>query len=150
LEFLKRSGDEQHMKFATELDDRGRRFNPDHAKQLLTTTPMKRRVVDGGEFLMAKVHLLHNQTLYSLMSETQVKCNIYGTDGESQVLSVGCTLSLGPYTYRVEELAPGRRKDFRVTLTYTEAPSPLWLKLIIPNSVQKLIRFRRSQERMVT
>ena len=149
LEALKRSDDEKQMKFAIELDDRGRRFNPDHAKKLLTTPPPKRRKLDGGEFLMAKVHLLHNQTLYSLLSEAQVKCNIYGTDGISMVLTVGRTLSLGPYSLRVEELAPGCRKHFRMTLTYTEAPSHLWLKLIIPNIVQKLLRFRRKQERAV-
>jgi len=49
----------------------------------------------------------------------------------------------------VDELTKGGRKDFKLGLSYERVPSPLFLKRLVPGSVQRTLRLRRSHERVV-
>ena len=43
----------------------------------------------------------------------------------------------------------GGRKDVKLGLTYENVPSPLFLKRFIPGKIQRVLRLRRSHERIV-
>lgn len=136
--------------FASELQSAARNFDPARAERILTSKAWERKKVEVVEFLHAKLHLLYNDTLYARLAEPMVFCSTYGAKGEKRSLSVGSPIILGRYTFTVEELTPGQRKDFRLVLSYERVPSPLWLKRVIPGFIQKAIRFRLTHQRLVT
>jgi hypothetical protein len=125
-------------------------FDPAKAEKLLTATASERRKMDPMEFLRAKIHLLHNEALYDKITGPRVECMTYGAGAEKRELRVGDRFDLGRYALRMTDLAAGGRKDYRIALTYEQAPSALWLKQIVPNFIQRMLRFRRKHERMVT
>ena len=106
--------------------------------------------MNASEFLRAKVHLFHNKKLFEQLTGPRVSCLIYGAGAEKKELRPGNSVELGRYTMRVSELTKGGRKDYRMMLDYEKVPSALWLKRIVPISIQRLLRFRRSHERIVS
>jgi hypothetical protein len=147
---LLKSGDKEEMIEALNLDYVAPDFDPAKAEKLLTATVTERRKMDPMEFLRAKIHLLHNEALYDRITGTRVECLTYGEGAEKRELRVGDRFDLGRYTFRMTGFAAGGRKDYRITLSYEQAPSALWLKKIVPNFLQRILRFRRPHERVVS
>lgn len=147
-EFLK-SGDKVEMIEALNLDYVAPDFDSARAEKMLTSAAAERRTMDVMEFLRAKIHLLHNDDLCDKLTGPRVTCLIYGTNGAKRELRPGDRFDLGRYSYRVVELTRRGRQDYRMTLTYQGAPSALFLKRVVPGSIQQLLRFRRSHERVV-
>ena len=134
---------------ASELQSAARNFDPVQAERILTSKAWERKKMEAVEFLHAKLHLLYNDTLHARLTEPLVFCSTYGVNGEKRSLSVGSQITLGRYTFTVEELTPGQRKDFKMVMSYERVPSPLWLKRVIPGFIQKAIRFRLTHQRVV-
>ena len=132
------------------LDDEGLRFPSEEATKLLSSTPVQRKTANAGDFLRAKIHLLHNPTLFDQLTDPLVSMNLYGVKGEKRILEKGGLIHLGPYLFRVGDMGSEGRKDCRVELSYEKAPSPLGLKRVIPAPIQRLLRFRRSRKRVVS
>jgi hypothetical protein len=59
-------------------------------------------------------------------------------------------MRIGRYGFVVHELERGGRRDVRVVLYYDRVPSLLGLKTILPDRLQRLLRFRRSRQRTVS
>lgn len=149
LEELINDGSKEEKVEALNYEYAGSEFEASRAEQLLSSSVKERRRMDPKEFLHAKIHLLYNPLLCNQFTVPTVRCNIYGTKARKRELRAGSRVNLGRYTFRVDALAPGGRKDFVIKLTYERVPSILWLKYIVPAFTQKLIRFRRSRKRVV-
>ena len=65
-------------------------------------------------------------------------------------MTVGDPVRVGRYGFVVRELAPGGRRDARLVLHYDRVPSLLGLKTILPDRLQRVFRFRRSRQRVVS
>jgi hypothetical protein len=149
MDELLKSGNKQDMIEALNLDYVAPDFDPIKAEKLLTASTSQRRKMDPMEFLRAKIHLLHNESLYDRITGPRVNCMIYGDNAEKRELRVGDRFELGPYAFRMKEFSAGGRKDYRITFSYEHAPSALWLKRIVPGFIQRILRFRRTHERIV-
>jgi hypothetical protein len=149
LDELMKSGEKKDMIEALNLDYVAPDFQPARAERLLTASSSSRRTMNASEFLRAKVHLFHNKKLFEQLTGPRVSCLIYGAGAEKRELRPGNSIELGRYTFRVSDLIKGGRKGYQMTLSYEKVPSALWLKRIVPNSIQQLLRFRRSHERIV-
>jgi hypothetical protein len=147
---LLKSGNKEEMIEALNLDYVAPDFDPAKAEKLLTATASERRKMDPMEFLRAKIHILHNEALYGKITGARVDCMTYGEGAEKRELRVGDRFDMGRYSFRMTGLIPGGRRDYRITLTYEQVPSALWLKKIVPNSLQRILRFRRNHERTVS
>jgi hypothetical protein len=150
LEELMKSGDKVEMIEALNLDYVAPDLDPTSAEKILNSTSAERRKMDVMEFLRAKIHLLHNDALREKITGPRVSCMTYGTGAEKRELRIGDTIDLGRYSFRVSALTQGGRKDYRMTLSYEQVPSALWLKRIVPASIQRLLRFRRTHQRIVS
>ncbi len=149
MDELLKSGNKAEMIEALNLDYVAPDFDAFKAEKLLTMPEAERRTRNVMDFLRAKIHLLHNDPLCAKLTEPRVSCLIYGSKGVKRELRVGERFDLGRYTYRIDSLEKGGRKDYRMTLSYDGAPSALYLKRIVPVAIQQLLRFRRSHERLV-
>jgi hypothetical protein len=147
---LLKSEDKVEMIEALNLDYVAPDFDPAKAEKLLTATASEHRKMDPMEFLRAKIHLLHNESLYDKISGPRVECMIYGAGAEKRELRDGDRFDMGRYSFSMTGFAPGGRKDYRITLSYERAPSAFWLKKIVPNFLQRILRFRRTHERTVS
>ena len=74
----------------------------------------------------------------------------YGKDAERKDLAPGGRVRIGHYGFVVKDVAPGGRKDVRLVLYYDRVPSLLGLKTLLPDAFQRVFRFRRSSERVVS
>jgi hypothetical protein len=149
LEELTTQGDKEEKLEALNYEYAGSGFEASRAEQLLGSSVKERRRIDPKEFLHAKIHLLYNPLLYNQFTVPTVRCNIYGTKARKRELRAGSSVNLGRYTFRVDALAQGGRKDYVLHLAYERVPSILWLKNLMPAFIQKLIRFRRRRKRVV-
>ncbi len=59
-------------------------------------------------------------------------------------------MRLGRYRFLVRDVEKGGRKDARLVLRYDRVPSLLGLKTILPGWLQRVFRFRRSGQRLVS
>jgi hypothetical protein len=149
MDELLKSGSKEDMIEALNLDYIAPDFDPAKAEKLLTATTSQRRKMDPMEFLRAKIHLLHNESLYDRITGPRVNCMLYGDKAEKRELRVGDQFEFGPYAFRMRGFAAGGRKDYRITLSYEHAPSALWLKRIVPTAIQRILMFRRNHERII-
>jgi hypothetical protein len=149
MEELLKSGNKEEMIEALNLDYVAPDFDPVKAEKLLTASTSQRRKMDPMEFLRAKIHILHNESLYDKITGPRVNCMLYGDNAEKRELRVGDRFELGPYAFRMKDFRAGGRKDYRITFSYECAPSTLWLKRIVPGFLQRILRFRRTHERIV-
>jgi hypothetical protein len=149
MDELLKSGNKEDMIEALNLDYVAPDFEPAKAERLLTATLSERRKMDPMEFLRAKIHLLHNEALYDKITGPRVECMLYGSGAERRELRTGDRFDLGRYTFRMNGFTAGGRKDYRITLCYERAPSAFWLKKIVPGFIQRILRFRRTHERII-
>jgi hypothetical protein len=149
MDKLLKSGDKTEMIEALNLDYVAPDFDPEKAERLLTATASERRKMDPMEFLRAKIHILHNPTLHEKITGPRVDCLTHGKGAEKRELRVGDRFDLRRYSFRMIGLTTGGRKDYKITLSYEQAPSALWLKQIVPGFIQRVLRFRRTHERIV-
>ncbi len=150
MDELMKGGEKEDMIEILNLDYVAPDFQPARAERLLTASSSSRRTMSASEFLRAKVHLFHNKKLFEQLTGARVSCLIYGSGAEKKELRPGNSVELGRYTFRVADLVRGGRKGYQMTLSYEKVPSPLFLKRIVPNSIQRLLRFRRTHERVVS
>jgi len=149
LEALARDGNKDEQIYALNLEYVAKDMEEPRAERLLTSSPAERKKFSASDFLRAKVHLLHNEKLRKKLTGACVVCKVYGLNAQDQDLRPGSKVQLGRYEFRVDELTKGGRKDFRLGLSYERVPSPLFLKRLVPGSIQRALRLRRSHERVV-
>jgi hypothetical protein len=149
LEALAKDGNKDEQIYALNLEYVAKDMEEPRVERLLTSSPFERKKFSANDFLRAKVHLLHNEKLAKKLTGACVVSKIYGLKAEEQELRQGSKIQLGRYEFRVDELTKGGRKDFKLGLSYERVPSPLFLKRLVPGSVQRALRLRRSHERVV-
>ena len=143
------SGTKEEKIYALNLDYMAKNFDPKEAEHILSALPFERSRLAPLDFLRAKAHLISNLELRSRLTEPRVHFASYGRHPERKDLVPGSTARIGPYLFTVEQLARGGRRDVRLVLAYRQVPSFLGLKSLVPGPLQRLLRFRRSSERLV-
>jgi hypothetical protein len=149
LEELTKNGTKDEQIYALNLEYGAKDMEEPRAERLLTSVPSERSKFPVLDFLRAKVHLLDNEKLRRKLTGPSVRCKVYGRRAHEFDLRPGSKVQLGRYEFRVDELTKGGRKDFKLGLTYEAVPSPLFLKRIVPGSLQRALRLRRTHERIV-
>ena len=149
LETLAREGNKDEQIYALNLEYVSKDMEEPRVERLLTSSPAERKKFSANDFLRAKVHLLYNEKLGRKLTGACVVCKVYGLNAQEHELRPGSKIQLGRYEFRVDELTKGGRKDFRLGLSYERVPSPLFLKRLVPGSVQRALRLRRRHERVV-
>ncbi len=149
LEALSRDGNKDEQIYALNLEYVAKDMEEPRVERLLMSSPAERKKFAASDFLRAKVHLLHNEKLGKKLTGACVIYKVFGLKAQEQELRPGSKVQLGRYEFRVDELTKGGRKDFRLGLSYERVPSPLFLKRLVPASVQRALRLRRSHERVV-
>jgi hypothetical protein len=149
LQVLGTEGTKDERIFALNLEYAAQDMEEPRVERLLTSAPSERKKLSASDFLRAKVHLLQNEKLAKKIAGVCVIAKVYGLNAQEQELRAGSRIQLGRYEFRVDELARGGRKDFRLGLSYERVPSPLLLKRIVPGAIQRALRLRRSHERVV-
>jgi hypothetical protein len=150
LEQASDSGGKDEKIYALNLDYVAKNFDPAEAERILTTAPADRRRVTAIDFLRAKAHLLSNPDLRRKLTEARVQIVGYGKNAERKDLHQGTPVRIGPYGFVVREVARGGRKDLRLVLYYDRIPSLFGLKNWLPDGFQRVFRFRRSSQRVVS
>ena len=74
----------------------------------------------------------------------------YGRDARAQGARARGPVRIGRYGFVVKDVSRGGRKDARIVLYYDRVPSLLGLKTILPDAFQRVFRFRRSSQRVVS
>jgi hypothetical protein len=147
---LKTAGSKEEKIYALNLDYMAQSFEAADAERVLTTAPADRRSIPPLDFLRAKAHLLKNDALREKLVAPRVQCVGYGKDAERKELTLGSRVKIGRYGFVVGALNRGGRKDVRLSLYYDRVPSVLGLKSLLPKLFQRLVRLRRSSERIVS
>jgi hypothetical protein len=150
LEAATDGGSREDKIHALNLDYAARGLAPQEAERLLLTPPGERARVPALAFVRAKAHLALDEDLYLRLLEPRVQFASYGKDAVRRELAKGTALRVGRYGFTVREIAPGGRKDLRLTLYYDRVPSLLGLKTVLPDLFQRAFRFRRSRQRVVS
>lgn len=150
LSELAQHGDKDQQIYVLNLEYVAKDMEEARVERAITASPYDRGKLAAADFLRAKVHLLHNDKLRKKITGTCVTCKVFGLKAEEQELRHGSRVRLGRYTFRVDELVKGGRKDYRLGLTYEQVPSPLYLKRFVPEVVQRALRLRRTHERIVS
>ena len=150
LEAATDSGSRDDKIHALNLDYAARSLQAEEAERVLLRSGAERRRTSAVEFVRAKAHLAFDPELERRLLEPHLQMVSYGKDGERRELVVGDTLRLGRYRFIVRELARGGRRHTRLVLYYDRVPSLLGLKTILPDLFQRVVRMRRSSERVVS
>jgi hypothetical protein len=150
LEQAADGGTKDEKIYALNLDYVAKNLDPAEAEKLLTVPAAERRKLSAVDFVRAKAHLISNADLRRRLTDPRVQSVGYGKDAERKELQPGSLVRLGPYGFVVKDVAKGGRKDVRVVLYYDRIPSLLGLKNWLPDALQRLVRFRRSSQRVVT
>jgi hypothetical protein len=146
---LAREGNKDEQIQVLNLEYVSKDMEEPRVERLIGSSPAERKKLSANDFLRAKVHLLHNEKLRKKLTGACVVSKIYGLKAQEQELRPGSRIQLGRYEFRVDELAKGGRRDFRLGLSYERVPSPLFLKRVVPAALQRALRLRRSHERVV-
>jgi len=136
--------------FALNLDYMAKNLGPAEVERALTTPVAERKRISAVAFLRAKAHLLSNDALRNSLLEPRVTVATFGKGGERKEARPGAALRIGPYGFVVQDVAKGGRKDVRLILHYDRIPSPLGLKNWLPRRMQRVARFRRDSQRVVS
>lgn len=150
LEAFSDGGSKDEKIYALNLDYVAKNFDVAEAERILTTRAADRRKLTGLDFVRAKAHLISNADLRRKLTDPRLQLVGYGKSAERKDLQVGTLVRIGPYGFVVKEVARGGRKDVRVVLYYDRIPSLLGLKNWLPDGLQRLVRFRRSSQRVVS
>jgi hypothetical protein len=149
LEDFMDGGSKDEKIYALNLDYVAKNFDSTEAARILTTPTADHRKLKALDFVRAKAHLVSNGELRRKLTEARVHLVGYGKDAERKDLQPGAPVRIGRYGFVVKEVAKGGRKDVRVVLYYDRIPSLLGLKNWLPDGLQRLVRFRRSSQRVV-
>ncbi len=136
--------------FALNLDYMAKNMEAREAERILTTSAASRHGVGATDFLRAKAHLLSDESLRKALLDPRMQFVGYGKGGERKELKPGTSVRIGPYTFLVQDVAKGGRRDVRLVLHYDRIPSLLGLKSWLPDRFQQVFRFRRSSQRVVS
>jgi hypothetical protein len=149
LETATDSGTREEKIHALNLDYAARSLQPDEVARLVAAGGSRARV-SAIDFVRAKARLALDEPLRRQLVEPKVQAVTYGRAGTRQELAPGSRVRLGRYGFAVREVEKGGRKDARLVLRYERVPSLLGLKTILPGWLQRVFRFRRSGQRVVT
>ena len=149
IEYLSKEGSKDEQIYALNLGYVAGNVDEALVERLITGAPAERSKFGALDFLRAKVHLLENDKLKKKLTGPAIDCKIYGVHSQQYELRHRSKIKLGRYEFRVDELGMGGRKDVKLGLTYENVPSPLFLKRFIPGKIQRVLRLRRSHERVV-
>jgi hypothetical protein len=150
LERFSAEGSKEEKIYALNMEYIARSFDPKEAERLLTTAPADRSRIAALDFLRSKVYLLTDADLRKRLTEPHVHVIGYGKDAGRKLLAPGARVRVGHYGFTVKDIARGGRKDARVVLEYDRIPSLFGIKSWMPRAVQRVCRFRRSSERVVS
>jgi hypothetical protein len=150
LENFAEDGTREEKIQALNLDYMGKNMAGAEAERILTLAPASRRRIQAVDFLRAKVHLLGNDALRRKLTDPRVLIASYGKDAQRRELAAGQSVRIGRYGFVVTDISRGGRKDARIALYYDRVPSLLGLKTLVPDVVQRALRFRRSSQRVVS
>jgi hypothetical protein len=143
-------GSKEEKIYALNLDYMAKNLGPAEVERALMTPVADRGRIPAIAFLRAKAHLLGNDVLRNSLLEPRVTVATYGKGGERREARPGTTVHIGPYTFVVQDVAKGGRKDARLILHYDKIPSALGLKNWLPRRLQRIARFRRDSHRVVS
>lgn len=143
-------GSKEEKIYALNLDYMSKNFDPREAERVLSVPPADRRRIPALDFLRAKSHLITNTDLRRKLTDPRVQVLGYGKDAERKDLAAGAPVRIGPYGFVVKDVARGGRKEVKLVLYYDRIPSLLGLKTLLPDAFQRLFRFRRSSQRIVS
>jgi hypothetical protein len=135
---------------ALNLDYAARSLDPKEAERILTRPPADRSRLAAVDFVRAKVHLAFDDKLRRRLLEPRVQVATYGREGTRLEITTGDTLRVGRYGFLVQEIARGGRREARLVLYYDRVPSLFGLKTVLPDVFQRVFRFRRSRQRVVS
>ncbi len=144
------SGSRDEKIHALNLDYAARSLHPQEAERLLTRPHAERARLPVIDFIRAKAHLAFDDALRKKLLEPKVQMLSYGKDAARRELAVGDALRIGRYRFLVKELARGGRRELRLVLYYDRVPSLFGLKTVLPDFFQRVFRFRRSSQRIVS
>ncbi len=150
LEAATESGTRDEKIHALNLDYAARSLDPQEAERILTGPSKERARTPAIDFVRAKVHLATNDALRHKLMAPKVQFVTYGGKSTRREAAVSDALRIGRYRFLVREIARGGRKDARLVLYYDRVPSLFGLKTILPDVFQRLFRFRRSTQRIVS
>jgi hypothetical protein len=146
---LSLDGTKDEKIFVLNLNYMAASFDAVRAERVLTAGPANRGGHSPLEFLQAKAHLLVNNPLRQKLTDARVHFQGYGREAVRKELTRDSDVRIGRYTFRVKALAKGGRKDVQLILSYEKVPSLLGLKNLLPEAFQRVVRFRRSNWRVV-
>ena len=135
---------------ALNLDYMAKSMSAQEAERILTRSPAVRALVPAVDYLRAKVNLTFSDALREKLLAPHLQVSTYGRDATRGEIRAGQGVRIGRYGFVVHELGRGGRRDVRLVLYYDRVPSLLGLKTILPDRLQRLLRFRRSRQRTVS
>jgi hypothetical protein len=142
-------GTKEQKIFALNLDYMAKNLAAAEVERAITTPPAQRGHIPAIGFLRAKAHLLSNDALRHKLLDPRVHVQSFGPRGERKEVHRGGTVNVGAYTFLVQDVAKGGRKDVKVILHYERIPSLWGIKNWVPARIQRLARFRRGSLRVV-
>jgi hypothetical protein len=143
-------GTKEEKIYALNLDYMAKNLDAKEAERILVAPATERRRISALEFLRAKAHLLFDDGLRRKLTAPRATLVSYGKEGSRVELTPGEPARIGRYTFVVQDLGRGGRKDIRVVLRYQRVPSLLGLKTVLPSAFQRAFRLRRSSHRIVS
>ena len=143
-------GTKEQKIFALNLDYMAKNLAAPEVERAITTPPSQRGHIPALGFLRAKAHLLGNDALRRKLLDPRVHVQSFGARGEKKEIHAGSTVNVGPYTFVVQDVVKGGRKDVKVVLHYERIPSLGGIKSWMPERVQRIARFRRGSQRVVS
>jgi hypothetical protein len=144
------SGTREEKIHALNLDYMAKSMSPQEAERILTRPPSERASLQAVDYVRAKVLLAFDDALRERLFARRLHVTTYGREAARGEVGVGRAVRIGRYGFVVQELARGGRRDARLTLRYDRVPSLLGLKTILPDHLQRFLRFRRSRQRAVS
>jgi hypothetical protein len=148
LEAATDSGSRDEKIHALNLDYAARSLQPEEVARIVAPGPRGR--VPAIDLVRAKVRLSLDEPLRRQLLEPRVLALTYGKAASRAELAPGSRLRLGRYGFAVKAVEKGGRKDVRLHLRYERVPSLFGLKTILPGWLQRVARFRRSDQRLVS
>ena len=150
LESATESGTRDEKIHALNLDYAARSLRGEEAERILTQPTAERARTPAIDFVRAKAHLAASDASRRKLLTPRLQFLTYGSKGARREIAVSDSLRIGRYRFLVRELAKGGRKDARLVLYYDRVPSLFGLKTILPDLFQRVFRFRRSTQRIVS
>jgi nucleotide-binding universal stress UspA family protein len=144
------TGSREEKIHALNLDYMAKSMSPQEAERILTRPPAERVQVPAVDFVRAKVLLAFDDALRDRLLARRLHVSTYGKEAARREVRRGDALRIGRYGFVVDRLERGGRRDALLALRYDRVPSLLGLKTILPDRLQRLLRFRRSRQRAVS